>query len=74
VGSLAIFTIELKAVHPCFMPIILATQEDCGSKPAWANSSWDPISKNPITKKLGWWTGSRWRPWVQAPVPQKRKL
>jgi hypothetical protein len=33
------------------MPVILATQEaeirreDCGLKPAWANSSWDPILK-----------------------------
>jgi hypothetical protein len=26
-------------------------QEDCGSKPAWANSSQDPISKIPITKR-----------------------
>jgi hypothetical protein len=26
-------------------------QEDCGSKPAWANKLWDPISKNPTQKK-----------------------
>jgi hypothetical protein len=26
-------------------------QEDCSLKPAWANSSRDPISKIPITKK-----------------------
>jgi hypothetical protein len=26
-------------------------QEDHSSKPAWANSSWDPILKKPITKK-----------------------
>jgi hypothetical protein len=26
-------------------------QEDCGSKPAQANSSQDPISKKPFTKK-----------------------
>jgi hypothetical protein len=26
-------------------------QEDCGSKPAQANSLRDPISKKPITKK-----------------------
>jgi hypothetical protein len=25
-------------------------QEDHGSKPAWANSLWDPILKKPITK------------------------
>jgi hypothetical protein len=24
-------------------------QEDCTSKPAWANSFWDPTSKKPIT-------------------------
>jgi hypothetical protein len=32
------------------IPVILATQEadqeDCVSKPAWTNSSGDPISKN----------------------------
>jgi hypothetical protein len=37
-------------------------QEDLGSKPAWANSSWDPISKKPFFKKKGWWSGSRCRP------------
>jgi hypothetical protein len=31
--------------------------EDQDSKPAQANSSQDPISKKPITKK-GWWSGS----------------
>jgi hypothetical protein len=44
-------------------------QEDRGSKPAQAKCSRDPISKKPITK--GWWSGSRWRPWVQTPVPKK---
>jgi hypothetical protein len=33
-------------------------QEDCGLKPASANSSRDPILKKPITKK-GLWSGSR---------------
>jgi hypothetical protein len=46
---------------------------DHSSKPAWANSFLDPISKNLITKKLGWWNGSRCRPWVQDLVPQKKK-
>jgi hypothetical protein len=32
-------------------PVILATQEYQGSKPAWANSSQDPISKIPNTKR-----------------------
>jgi hypothetical protein len=43
------------------MPIILATQEtdqeDWSSKPAQANSSWDPISKKPNIRK-GWRVGS----------------
>jgi hypothetical protein len=35
-------------------------QEDCGSKPAWTNSSGQPISKkNPNTLKKDWWIGSR---------------
>jgi hypothetical protein len=33
-------------------------QEDLGLKPAWANSSRDPILKKPITKK-SWWSDSR---------------
>jgi hypothetical protein len=33
------------------MPVILATQEDHGSKPTQANSSQDPTSKKYITKK-----------------------
>jgi hypothetical protein len=28
-------------------------QGDHGSKPAWANSVWDPISKNPSQKRAG---------------------
>jgi hypothetical protein len=28
-------------------------QEDQSSKPAWANSLWDPISKNPSQKRAG---------------------
>jgi hypothetical protein len=28
-------------------------QEDCSSKSAWANSSQDPISKNPSQKRAG---------------------
>jgi hypothetical protein len=43
-------------------------------KPAQANSLWAPNLKNPITKKKKcWWSGSRCRPWVQAPVPQKER-
>jgi hypothetical protein len=36
-------------------------QEDCSSKPVQENSSRDPISKKPFTRK-GWWNGSRKRP------------
>jgi hypothetical protein len=47
-------------------------QEDHGSKPARANSLQDAISKKSHHKK-SWWSGSRCRPWVQAPVLQKNK-
>jgi hypothetical protein len=33
------------------MPEIAANQEDCGSKPAWINSSRDLLSKKPNTQK-----------------------
>jgi hypothetical protein len=49
-------------------------QEDLGSKPARANSPWDPVSEKTHHTKKGWWTGLRCRPWVQTPVlppPQK---
>jgi hypothetical protein len=45
------------------MPVILA----------WGNSLWDSILKKAITKK-GWYSGSRWRPWVQTPVLFKKKI
>jgi hypothetical protein len=35
-------------------------QEDLGSKPAWANSSLDPIMKILNTKNV-WWSGSSGR-------------
>jgi DNA phosphorothioation-dependent restriction protein DptG len=52
-------------------------QEDSGSRPAWANSSWEPISKTPNPKRA---VGvaqvieclPRVRPWVQTPVPQNK--
>jgi hypothetical protein len=47
-------------------------QENCNSKPAWANSSRDTTLKIPNTKK-GWWSGLRCRPWVQTPALQKKK-
>jgi hypothetical protein len=36
-------------------------QKNYSLKPAWANSSWNPILKKLITKK-DWWSGSRYRP------------
>jgi hypothetical protein len=66
--------------HRWLTLVILTTQEaesqeDCGSKLAQANSLQDPISekkKKPFTKK-GWWSGSKCRPWVQAPYCKKKK-
>jgi hypothetical protein len=49
-----------------------------GSKPALANSSWDPISKNPFTKK-GWWMaqgiGPKFKPqhWKKKKKKKKEK-
>jgi hypothetical protein len=36
-------------------------QEDRGSKPDWANSSRDPISKNPSQKRAGGGTGPEFK-------------
>jgi hypothetical protein len=47
-------------------------QENHCWKLAWANGSRDPISKISITK-TGWWSDSRCRPWVQAPVSHTQK-
>jgi hypothetical protein len=47
-------------------------QEDHSSKPARENSLRDPILKILNIQKKGWWSGSRCRPWVQAPVPKKK--
>jgi hypothetical protein len=38
-------------------PVILTDQEDCGLRPALANSSEDSILKIPNIKE-GWWSGS----------------
>jgi hypothetical protein len=56
-------------------------QEDCGSKPVWANSSGDPISKkNPSEKKkrrvvgVTQGIGPEFKPqYHQPPPPQKKK-
>jgi hypothetical protein len=46
--------------------------KDCSLKPVCVNSLWGPISKNPITK-IHWWSGSRYRPWVQASEQKQKK-
>jgi hypothetical protein len=56
-------------------PVIPATQEAETRRTmvqSQANSSRDPILKSSITKQ-GWWSGSRYRLWVQIPVPKKKK-
>jgi hypothetical protein len=44
------------------IPVIFTQEAEIrrisGSKPDWANSLRDPISKKPITRK-GWWSDSR---------------
>jgi hypothetical protein len=61
------------AWHQWLIPVILATQEDHSSKPAWANSSQNPILKKHNTKK-GWQSSSGCRRWAQAPVLPKKSL
>jgi hypothetical protein len=59
--------------HTCY-PSYLGgrDQEDHSSKPAWVNSLWDPILKNPITKnRAGGVAQSEGR--VQAPVLKQKK-
>jgi hypothetical protein len=57
-------------------PIILAIQEaEIRRIAVWSQSRQiprDPILKIPNIKK-GWWSWSRCRPWVQTPVPTKKK-
>jgi hypothetical protein len=54
---------KIKHLARCWWltPVILAAQEDHGSKPAWQKVLRDPISKKPFTSK-GWWKVSRCRP------------
>jgi hypothetical protein len=33
----------------------------------------ETLSRKYLTQKKGWWSGSRCRSWVQAPVPQKKR-
>jgi hypothetical protein len=74
---------QAPVAHVCNPSYSGGRGQDSGSKPAWANSSWDPISKKPYTKQ-GWWSGSSdkgaclasqasMRLWVQIPVLKKKK-
>jgi hypothetical protein len=67
--------------HQWLMPIIPVTQEaEIRRIPAGANNSWDPVLKILITK-IGLAESLKWestciasmRPWVQTPIPPKRK-
>jgi hypothetical protein len=60
--------------HACNPSYSGDRDQDCGSKPAQTNSSLRPYfkKKKKITEK-GWWSSSRCRPWVQTPVPKKKK-
>jgi hypothetical protein len=68
-----------KTRHTCQAPVAHTcnpsysggrVQEDHGLKPAPASSCEALTQKYPSHKKAG---GSRWRPWVQAPVLQNKK-
>jgi hypothetical protein len=51
-------------------------KENHSSKPVQANSLFTRPCVEKIIhthKKKSWWGGSRWRPLVQTPVPQKNK-
>jgi hypothetical protein len=56
------------------VPIILATQETEVRRITLGSIVRKTLTQkkkiNPPQKK-GWWSGSRYRPWVQAPVPSK---
>jgi hypothetical protein len=47
-------------------------QEDRGWRPAWVNSLRDSMSKN-NQRKMDWKCGLSGKPWVQSPVPAKKK-
>jgi hypothetical protein len=75
--------VNLRIICCCQAPVAHACNPSCSggsnmanssSKPAQENSSARPyLGKKPFTKK-GWLSSSRCRPWVQTPVPQKKKL
>jgi hypothetical protein len=65
------------AGHQWLTAVILATQEAEIRSIANRSQPRQIVLRNPILKKLftkkGLWSGSRYRPWVQAPIPQKKK-
>jgi hypothetical protein len=48
-------------------------QEDRSSKPTWASSSQDPISKKKKITKKDLWSDSRCRPWDKTSALGKKK-
>jgi hypothetical protein len=55
--------------HACNPSYSGGRKENCDLKSVQANSSGDPILKI-ANIKTGWWSGSRCKPWVQAPGPK----
>jgi hypothetical protein len=73
--SPTLFSREKKLFVPCgwLMPVILATQEtEIRRITVWSQPGETQSQKKPMRKKV-WWGGSMCRPWVQTPVPQKKK-
>jgi hypothetical protein len=68
-GTLRDNIIQALVAHACNPSFSGGRDKDCSSKPAQANSSRGPISKNTLHRKV-LVKGSRCRPWVQ---PQYRK-
>jgi hypothetical protein len=62
--------------HWWLTPVILAIQEteirriEVRSQPR--QIVWETLSWKYLTQRKGWWSGLRCRPWVEAPVLQKK--